>query len=101
MAQRFEIAHRHRRFAVVVAEDGGLELWLDGCLRKRREPSSRTPLYVWTNIELDWEEHAYVEARYYPERGLLQATVNGAPILERSLPRRGSAPASAPAPASS
>lgn len=95
MTQRFDIAHRHRRFRVVVANDGGLELWLDGCLRKRREPSPRTPLYVWTNIELDWEEHAYVEARYYPERGLLQATVNGAPILERQLRRQAPAPAPA------
>ena len=101
MAQRFDIAHRHRRFAVVVADDGGLELWLDGCLRKRRAPSPRSPLYVWTNIELDWEEHAYVEARYYPESGVLRATVNGAPILERSLPRRELAPVPARGPASS
>ena len=72
---------------MVVADDGGLELWLDGCLRKRREPSGRYPMYVWTNIELDWEEHHYVEA-YYDASGRLKITVNGAPILERLLPRQ-------------
>ena len=86
MAHRFEIPYRHRPFAVAITDDGGLELWLDGCLRKRRAPSSRSPLYVWTNIELDWEEHHYVEAYYYQARRLLRVTVNGAPILERSLP---------------
>lgn len=86
MAYRFDIPHRHKLFTVLVAADGGLELWLDGCLRKRREPSDREPLYVWTNIELDWEEHHYVEARYFRGRGKLEVTVNGAPILERQLP---------------
>ena len=100
MTHRFDIPHFHRRFSVLITDDGGLELWLDGCLRKRREPSDRDPLYVWTNIELDWEEHHYVEARYF-RRGdeggerskcgeggggeKLLVTVNGAPILERSL----------------
>ena len=106
MSHRFDIPHFHRRFSVLITDDGGLELWLDGCLRKRREPSDRDPLYVWTNIELDWEEHHYVEARYFrrggesKERGeggkrdgsgeggegeKLLVTVNGAPILEQSL----------------
>ena len=71
----------------MIADDGGLELWLDACLRKRCEPSEREPLYVWTNIELDWEDHNYVEARYYSLRGELNVTVNGAPILERWLSR--------------
>lgn len=97
MSHRFDIPHFHRRFSVLITDDGGLELWLDGCLRKRREPSDRDPLYVWTNIELDWEEHHYVEARYFRRGGeggksgengkreKLLVTVNGAPILERSL----------------
>ena len=85
MSHRFDIPHLHRRFIVLIADDGGLELWLDGCLRKRCEPSDRDPLYVWTNIELDWEEHHYVEARYYRQRDELKVTINGAPILERPL----------------
>ncbi len=79
MACRYDIPHRHKTFSVVVTDDGGLELWLDGCLRKRREPG-RDPLYVWTNIELDWEEHHYVEVRFYQDRGDLEVTINGAPI---------------------
>lgn len=72
-----EIAVGHKAAQVVVAEDGGLELWLHGCLRKRREPSPREPLYVWTNVELYWEEHRYVEARYWPSTGRLEVRVNG------------------------
>ena len=85
MAHRFDIPLRHRTFSVTIADDGGLELWLDACLRKRCEPSEREPLYVWTNVELDWEDHNYVEARYYSKRGELNVTVNGVPILERRL----------------
>ena len=84
MPRRFDIPHRHKTFSVVIADDGGLELWLDGCLRKRRDPQARDPLYVWTNIELDWEEHHYVEARYYRRRDALTVTINGEPILEQS-----------------
>lgn len=84
LPRRFDIPHRHKTFSVVIADDGGLELWLDGCLRKRRDPQSRDPLYVWTNIELDWEEHHYVEARYYRRTRELKVTINGAPILESS-----------------
>ena len=86
MAHRFDIAHRHRAFTLVVTDDDALELWLDGCLRKRREPSARQPLYVWTNIELDWEEHHYVEARYHSVRRELTVAINGEPILQRRLP---------------
>ena len=89
MAHRFDIDHQHRAFALVVADDGALELWLDGCLRKRRAASDRQPLYVWTNIELDWEEHHYVEARYHSVRRELTVTVNGEPILQQRLPARG------------
>ena len=70
----------------MIASDGGLELWLDGCLRKRRDPSTREPLYVWTNIELDWEDHHYVEVRYFQERRELNVAINAEPTLERRLP---------------
>ena len=82
---RFDIPHRHKVFALVITADDALELWLDGCLRKRREPSPRDPLYVWTNVELDWEEHHYIEARYFRATGRLRVTINGEPILEQSL----------------
>ncbi len=86
MAHRFDIPLRHRTFTITIADDGGLELWLDDCLRKRRAPSEREPLYVWTNVELDWEDHHYVEARYFQMRGELNVSINGEPILERRLP---------------
>ena len=86
MARRFDIPHRHRNFTIVITDDGALELWLDGCLRKRRDPGPSDPLYVWTNIELDWEDHHYVEARYYRRSDDLKVTINGAPILEQSPP---------------
>lgn len=70
---------------MVIADDGALELWLDGCLRKRRDAGERYPLYVWTNIELDWEDHHYVEARYFRSTDELKVTINGAPVsTERS-----------------
>ena len=84
MARRFDIPLRHRSFSIVITDDGALELWLDGCLRKRRDPGVRDPLYVWTNIELDWEDHHYVEARYDRRLDELTVTINGAPILELS-----------------
>lgn len=90
MARRFDIPHRHRLFSIIIADDGALELWLDGCLRKRRDPGLRDPLYVWTNIELDWEDHHYVEARYYRCADELKVAINGAPILAPS-PTTGSA----------
>ena len=81
----------HKTVRVTVTADGGLELWLNGCLRKRREPSGQDPLYVWTNVELYWEEHRYVEARYYRrDSGRLEVTVNGDTVYEeRSLGERG------------
>ena len=73
----------HKTVRVTVTADGGLELWLNGCLRKRREPSGHDPLYVWTNVELYWEEHRYVEARYYRrDTGRLEVAVNGDSVYE-------------------
>jgi hypothetical protein len=77
--------HRHRHFEIRLAADGALELYLDNCLRKRREPSDREPQYVWTNVELEWEEHHYVEARSWASTSELKVTVNGQPLLQRRL----------------
>lgn len=80
-----EFQHRHKTFQLNVTEDGALELYLDNCLRKRREAGSQEPQYVWTNVELEWEEHHYVEARYWASSGLLKVTVNGALKLDQVL----------------
>lgn len=85
MTRVVEFQHRHKRFEIHVTEDGALELYLDHCLRKRREPGEREPQYVWTNVELEWEEHHYVEARYWASTGRLRVDVNREPVLERHL----------------
>ena len=77
--------HRHKPFEIRIDDAGALELYLDGCLRKRREAGERQPRYVWTNVELEWEEHHYVEVRYWSDEGRLEVTVNGRPVLERRL----------------
>lgn len=82
-----ELPIGHKTFEIVITEDHGLELWLDGCLRKRRAPSEREPFYVWTNVELHWEEHRYVEARYFPSVGELKVTVNGELVYEQAVER--------------
>jgi hypothetical protein len=78
--------HRHKHLEIRVTDDGALELYLDNCLRKRREPGDQEPLYVWTNVELEWEEHHYIEARYWPSRQYLNVQVNRDPIIDTQLP---------------
>jgi hypothetical protein len=77
--------HRHKSFELVLTDDGAIELYLDNCLRKRREPGSREPQYVWTNVELEWEEHHYIEARYWASNGKLEITVNGDELVDQEL----------------
>ena len=86
MTQSVTFAHRHKTFELRIDEDGAVELYLDNCLRKRRDRGEREPQYVWTNVELEWEEHHYVEARYWASTGKLQVTVNGDVLLEKQLP---------------
>jgi hypothetical protein len=80
-----EFDHRHKHFELRITDDGALELYLDDCLRKRRERSEREPQYVWTNVELEWEEHHYVEVRYWASNGELRVTVNGDSLLQANL----------------
>ena len=69
MPKTLTFNHRHKTFEFRLTDDGAIELWLDGCLRKRREASGKEPQYVWTNVELEWEEHHYIEARYWAGSG--------------------------------
>ncbi len=85
MTQNITFNHRHKEFELHITPDGALELYLDGCLRKRRERGSKEPQYVWTNVELEWEEHHYIEARYWASSKRLSVTVNGDPLLEQNL----------------
>ncbi len=84
MASEVPFTHRHKSFLLRVDDDGALELYMDGCLRKRREPG-KEPQYVWTNVELEWEEHHYIEARYWAGSGRVQVSVNREPLLDQAL----------------
>lgn len=74
----------HKQFVIHVDESNALELYVDNCLRKRDD--SLDPVgYVWTNIELNWEEHRYVEARLTRESRALHVTVNRETVFSESL----------------
>jgi len=85
LAETFEFKHRHKTFEIRLGDDAALELWLDGCVRKRRELGEREPQYVWTNVELEWEEHHYIEVRYWARARRLQVTVNGDALFDEVL----------------
>ena len=85
MIHSIELQHRHKHFELRITDDGALELHLDGCLRKRRERGDKEPQYVWTNVELEWEEHHYIEARYWASAGRLQVTINGDPVFDERV----------------
>ena len=85
LSSSISFSHRHKDFEITLSEDGALELYLDGCLRKKRELGTKEPQYVWTNVELEWEEHHYIEARYWASKDDLQITVNGTPLLKSSF----------------
>lgn len=85
MAAEITFNHRHKPFRLTVTDSGVLELYVDDCLRKDRSPGLREPQYVWTNVELEWEEHHYVEARYWASDRRLQVTVNREVVIEQTL----------------
>jgi hypothetical protein len=84
MMRSLTFPHRHKEFELRLTEDGAIELYLDNCLRKRRDRGEREPQYVWTNVELEWEEHHYIEVRYWASTDRLRVTVNGHELLEKS-----------------
>ena len=75
--------HRSRPFELRVTGEGTLELYLDGIVRKQRA-AGPVPQYVWTNVELEWEEHHYIEVRYWADPGKVRVTVNGELLLEQA-----------------
>lgn len=78
----YDFEHRGRRFVLRVRPGQYVGLFFNGVPRKERVYAGREPLYLWTNVELEWEEHHYIEARYWPSTGQLKATVNGDPLAE-------------------
>jgi hypothetical protein len=54
------------RIALHGHSDGALSLILDGCERKRRGAGGG-PAWLWTNVELPFEDHHLVEVRRGPD----------------------------------
>ena len=82
-----EFRYRRGNFMVMLRPDRALEFYLNGCLRKRRDWSGKEPQYVWTNVELEWEEHHYLEARYWAGEQRLLVTVNSDPLIDQRFPQ--------------
>lgn len=62
---------------VTADTDGTLTLSLDGCVRKSR-PSGPRGTYLWTNVELPFEDHHLVEVRRAaPPATRVEVFVNG------------------------
>ena len=85
MRAAYRFQHRHKHFELRLSDEGTLQLVLDGVVRKERPASNQEPQYVWTNVELEWEEHHYIEARYWASSDRLAVTVNGNSLYEGGL----------------
>lgn len=85
MTAEISFFHRHKPFRIELNASGTLELYVDDCLRKEREIGEKEPQYVWTNVELEWEEHHYLEARYWASSRRLQVTINRRVVIDREL----------------
>ncbi|MCY3885073.1 MAG: hypothetical protein OXG24_09200 [Gammaproteobacteria bacterium] len=85
MEQKIELPVGRKTFILIVKDNDDLELYVDNCLRKQDLAEGSHVLYVWTNIELDWEEHRFVEARFHRSSRQLQVTVNREEVLSETL----------------
>ena len=74
--------YRGRDFAIRQTAEGELALWLGKVVRKRCPPSDRAPQYLWTNVELEWEEHHYIEVYYWPDGRRLRIAANGKSLYD-------------------
>ena len=77
--------YRGRDFAVCRTAEGELALMLGKVVRKKCPPCDREPQYLWTNVELEWEEHHYIEARYWATSGRLRITANGRTVHDGAV----------------
>jgi len=59
-------------------DDQSLSLWLDGIVRKQRGAGGG-PAWLWTNVELPFEDHHLVEVRR-DATDALDLRVNGTPL---------------------
>ena len=81
------------RVNFVVGPGNCMALFVNECLRKERHGAAGETLYVWTNLELQWEEHRWLEARLVPDAddpaaARLTVTVNGEPLMVAEFAER-------------
>jgi hypothetical protein len=81
---RVALDYRGRQLVLAIEGDD-LVLSLNGVERKRRSRGDGSCVYVWTNVELEWEEHHYIEARWWPAHGRVRVTVNGSELLDAAV----------------
>ena len=85
MQRRFELDYRNKRIGVAIEHDRDLVMSLNGVERKRRTRDGASCLYVWTNVELEWEEHHLIEARWWPDSGRLRITASSGVLLDTTV----------------
>lgn len=74
----------HRSFTVKVLNNNELRLYVANCLRKASTLEDGSPiLYVSSNVELNWEEHRFIEARYDSTVCTLIVSVNRRTVFEK------------------
>ena len=63
-----------------------LQLYIENCLRKTCSLiDGSTILYVSSNVELHWEEHHFIEARFDCTKRTLHVTVNRHTVFDTVL----------------
>ena len=82
-SRRYRLNYRDRPVELEIDGDE-LVLRLDGVERKRRHREGVSCVYVWTNIELHWEEHHFIEGRWWPASGRVLLRVNGATLIDET-----------------
>jgi hypothetical protein len=82
-SRRYRLNYRDRPVELEIDGDE-LVLRLDGVERKRRHREGVSCVYVWTNIELHWEEHHFIEGRWWHASGRVLLTVNGSTLIDET-----------------
>ena len=81
-SNRYPIDYVDHAVELRIVDDRELVLLLDGITRKKRNRTGVSCVYVWTNIESHWEEHHFIEARWWPQSGRVHMTANGKTLLD-------------------
>lgn len=76
----------HKSCTVMLLPNNELRLYVANCLRKTGTLGDGSEiLCVSSNIELYWEEHSYVEARYDCVKHTLQVRVNQQTVFDKTI----------------